>query len=338
MYVVSLIVFVLGVLSPLVVGDSGGIFIATCGPLTVQRADPIVNPGVAGTHTHTVVGGNAFSRSMNDKNAAVIATGTTCNKALDHSNYWVPSLYHMRDDKMWELIPHQYSKIYYLKRACDFDPANPTKRSCDDAFKAGALPLAFPDGFRMVAGDPARRTQNSTDFAQKAVSMVCLDGTVPEGPGFPKSFCSALRAQVFFPSCWNGKDLDTPNHRDHVAYPAYGDYNGGVCPKSHPVGLMSLFFEFFFPIKGIKDTNRFAWSCGDPTGYGYHGDFIMGWTNRTALQHGWEGCINQDNCPNLGNQGTEKQALIHPAIYEEEVGLNGPIAKLPGNNPVVFPN
>jgi len=134
------------------------------------------------------------------------------------------------------------------------------------------------------------------------------------------------------------KNLDTPNHKDHVAYPAKGDYNGGVCPQSHPVALLSIFFEFFFETNTFSDINRFAYSCGDGTGYGYHGDFIMGWTNRDLLQTAHRDCVQASNCPTLGNQQSQSQPLIYPAVYEEQVGLNGPIPQLPGNNPVVFPN
>lgn len=32
------------------------------------------------------------------------ATATTCNKALDHSNYWVPQLYHYTSDDTYEIV------------------------------------------------------------------------------------------------------------------------------------------------------------------------------------------------------------------------------------------
>jgi len=87
---------------------------------------------------------------------ALKANQTSCNKALDHSNYWVPQLYHQRADKLWELVTFQGSAVYYQKRACNYDP---NIKSCDKS----VVPLAFPDGFRMVAGDPLRRYRNA-DF------------------------------------------------------------------------------------------------------------------------------------------------------------------------------
>jgi len=316
------------VFASLVIGDLGT-FISTCAPLTMQRSDPIVNPGIPGSHVHAIIGGNAFRRTMGPFDGREIANETTCIFAADRSNYWVPALYHQRADKMWELVEHKYSNVYYQRRACDYSP---TARKCDPNF----TPMAFPDKFRMVAGDPLRRTQNDSDPAQRAVHIACLDGG-PQQPGFPKVHCNAMRWEVYFPSCWDGVNLDSPDHKSHMSYPAIGDFNGGVCPQSHPVALLSIFFEFFF-ITGIyPDTDHFAFANGDPTGFGFHGDFVMGWTNRTLLQTAHHDCINSGNCPTLGNQGGKRQPLIFPAVYEEEIGLNGPIPKLPGNNPVVFP-
>jgi hypothetical protein len=279
-----------------------------------------------------VIGGNAFNRSMDGIMAANHANGTTCNKALDHSNYWVPQMYHYDDaTKMFTMVPLKGSAHYYQKRACDYSP---TATSCDKSI----VPLAFPYGFRMVAGDPLRRTQNNSDVAQRAINIMCIyDGGSVQAHGFPTRRCNYLRSEVYFPSCWDGVNIDSPDHKSHVAYPAIGDYNGGVCPKSHPVAIFSLFYEFFFYTADFTDIDRFAFANGDPTGYGYHGDFIMGWTNRTLLQTAHEDCITASDCPTLGNQPQSSQKLLYPAPMEN-IGLDAPIPLLPGNNPVVFTN
>jgi len=316
---------------PFALSLDGDTFTVNCVPLTLQRADPIVQPGIASTHVHSIIGGNAFRRNMSGKMDATMANSTSCDKALDHSNYWVPQLYHYRvSDKMYEMVRLSGAAVYYQKRACNYAPG---LKTCDK----NVLPLAFPDGFRMVTGDPKRRTQNDTDFEQKAISFMCI-GTAGSGDvhGFPKTHCDQFRSQIYFPSCWNGVDLDSPTHKSHVAYPAIGNYNGGVCPASHPVALFSIFFEFYFETGGYPDIDHFAFANGDPTGYGYHGDFIMGWTNRDALQHAHANCITASDCPTLGSQPAVARPLITSAIYEEEIGLHGPIASLPGNNTIVW--
>lgn len=83
----------------------GDTFVVNCNPLTIQRSDPIVSPGVPSTHVHAVVGGNAFNRNMTHKYDAVNSKATTCDKKLDHSSYWVPQLYAIRpQDKKFEMV------------------------------------------------------------------------------------------------------------------------------------------------------------------------------------------------------------------------------------------
>ena len=79
-------------------------FTLNCEPLTIQRSDPLVSPGVASGHVHAIVGGNAFSRNMSAPTAATVANSTTCDKYIDRSNYWVPNLYHHRMDGLYDMV------------------------------------------------------------------------------------------------------------------------------------------------------------------------------------------------------------------------------------------
>ncbi|PRP73452.1 hypothetical protein PROFUN_16691, partial [Planoprotostelium fungivorum] len=62
------------------VAHAGDTFVVNCNPLSVQRADPIVTPGRPAPHVHSIVGGNAFNRTMLGIDFAENATGTTCDK------------------------------------------------------------------------------------------------------------------------------------------------------------------------------------------------------------------------------------------------------------------
>jgi Domain of unknown function (DUF1996) len=48
-------------------------------------------------------------------------------------------------------------------------------------------------------------------------------------------------------SCWDGKNLDSPDHKSHVAYPTAGpasfDTDGGACPTTHPVKIPQVMLE-----------------------------------------------------------------------------------------------
>jgi len=73
--------------------------------------------------------------------------------------------------------------------------------------------------------------------------------------------------------------MDSDDHKSHVSYPVDGNYDGGRCPKSHPVHLVTLFYEVYYDTKSFKDKwygdgQPFVFANGDTTGYGYHGDFV----------------------------------------------------------------
>ncbi|KAE8336034.1 hypothetical protein BDV24DRAFT_142625 [Aspergillus arachidicola] len=56
-----------------------------------------MSPGKPSSHTHVVVGGTAFQRLMTTETARN-ANDTTCEVAIDRSNYWIPQLYHQTRD------------------------------------------------------------------------------------------------------------------------------------------------------------------------------------------------------------------------------------------------
>jgi hypothetical protein len=60
-----------------------------CATLSVQRLDPIVEPGkVPSAHVHQIVGGNAFNATMDPTlDIPSKATCTTCSFSEDLSNY-----------------------------------------------------------------------------------------------------------------------------------------------------------------------------------------------------------------------------------------------------------
>lgn len=82
------------------------VFTVNCQPLTVQRADPIVFPGQISPHVHTVTGGTNFRRTESNQ-VAINALNTTCDKTLDHSNYWQPQLYYHNRNGTFSMVHMQ---------------------------------------------------------------------------------------------------------------------------------------------------------------------------------------------------------------------------------------
>ena len=138
---------------------------------------------------------------------------------------------------------------------------------------------AFPKGFRMTAGNPELRTYTDT-LAQNAITHACLGVTGPETNTLPATNCpDGVRSQVYFPSCWDGVNLDSQGHQCHMSYPTGSNYDSGECPASHPYPLMSLFYEFIWGTNNFAndwygDSQPFVFAMGDATGYGFHGDFV----------------------------------------------------------------
>ncbi|TVY25082.1 WSC domain-containing protein [Lachnellula hyalina] len=294
-------------------------------PLVVERADPVISPGKISGHVHSIMGGNGFGFEM-DYASTQLSTCSSCTVTQDMSNYWVPTLYYKAENGSFISVGQNGgATIYYLQRS---DPTDANYPHIE----------AFPEGFRMVAGDPMLRSYSDTN-EQNAITFACLGTNTPETNGFPNIKCpDGLRVQVFFPSCWNGVDLDSANHKSHMAYPSGSDH--GSCPGNF-TRLVSIFYEVIWNTPDFDglwygDSQPFLLSSGDQTGYGYHGDFVNGW-NVSTLQAAVDNCTNLsgviEECPYFDfiTDTAAQACVIPPSINEQVFGV---MPNLPGCNVV----
>ncbi|PSR71451.1 hypothetical protein PHLCEN_2v12718 [Hermanssonia centrifuga] len=303
-------------------------------PVVTTRLDPIVDPGEVSSHVHSVVGGSRFSPNY-DYDDLITSQCSTITVQADKSNYWAPQLYYWNQtDDTYTPIPTSFN-IYYLPRP---GPKNETIQ-------------AFPTGLRMVAGSPLRRTNNDSNFADQAISYQCLDYNTDHtgdpdweqrADFFDHQCPDAMRAQITFPPCWDGVNLDSADHSSHMAYPIQA-YNTGDCPDSHPVHLVSIFYEMFVSVDQFPYVpGSWIYSFGDNIGLGLHGDFQDGWTNKTLLQDALDNCPDANGsvqaCPPLNaavNDDIASACHAELDIVDESVGLSSPpLAALPGCNPL----
>lgn len=64
-----------------------------CGTVSIQRLDPLVEPGkTPSAHLHQIVGGNAFNATMSG-DIGNQGTCTTCTFSEDFSNYWTAVMF-----------------------------------------------------------------------------------------------------------------------------------------------------------------------------------------------------------------------------------------------------
>lgn len=319
----------------------------SCSNLVTERLDPLVFPGVnPSPHVHQITGGNMFNTTMDPSiNIADRATCTTCTFSEDFSNYWTAVLYFRGRDGSFRRVPQMSGQfldgsnggmtIYYIP-----------------PYDGQTRVTAFRPGFRMMLGDPSKRRRDETWDARQ-MSFRCHDanfggpnpapGVAPDTRELPNKPClGGIRANIFFPTCWDGKNLDSADHKSHVAYPASGTFEtNGPCPASHPVKIPQLFYEIQWDTRQFNDRNTwptdgsqpFVYSMGDPTGYGQHADYVFGWKG-DALQRAMDAfCFV--NCPTLQSQSVQQanQCTVPRKTTED---IDGPLPALPGNNPVTM--
>ncbi|ESK84708.1 carbohydrate-binding module family 1 protein [Moniliophthora roreri MCA 2997] len=253
------------------------------------------------------------------------STCSACSIKENKSNYWKPTLY------------FQSPKNGTFKRVTQ--PGS----SIGD-FKGGMVVYyiqvgqvtAFPKGFRMISGDPYLHSYNSSINGSRSIMMRCLETDLTSGKdyyGMPTTKCKGgVRSQINFPTCWDGKNVDTPNHKDHVRYAigaSFGNFGQG-CPSTHPVQLPLLFLET------VAVSNHFVWAMGDPTGFGYHGDYMMGCpadTLKAAMAQCNDAGGQISACPVLTSRSEqEMNDYAVPNRVEEDLG--GWLTELPGCNPI----
>jgi Domain of unknown function (DUF1996) len=206
---------------------------------------------------------------------------------------------------------------------------------------------SFPDNFGMIAGDSGQRNftwpipdppksdwsgNQLSQFAlqQKAIGFNCLNYKAPPEPSLYRHYLpdkdymderceDGIRFELMFPSCWNGKDVDSPDHKSHMAYPNL--VMTGNCPEGFETRLVSLLYETIWNTYAFKgEDGRFVISNGDPTGFGYHGDFIQGW-DPGFLKQAIDTCTNPsgliEDCHLFNLQDDRTQGQCHFAIPRE---------------------
>ncbi|KAJ7185012.1 hypothetical protein C8R46DRAFT_883200 [Mycena filopes] len=324
--------------------------VACTDPLVQERLDPIISPGVSpSNHVHTINGGSNFNPTYTFDNLRA-SNCTNCLVAQDLSNYWYPKLYFQDPKtKLFEAVPDGGLLVYYQNRG-DGDKSN-----------GGPGIKAFPPGLKMITGDPKRRSKKfpiglgtQDELRERAIQWSCLRYTAglpgydDNGTGFPTTDCeSGLNSRLHMPACWDGVNLDSADHVSHTAF--LSGLDNGSCPKGY-VYMMKLFFEVTWAVHSFSgrwnantDKWPFVFAHGDPTGFGWHGDFQNGW-DTTVLQNAIDNCNNPNDdtgagvttaCKflNVKTADSSNQCKIKPVVNEV---VNGTMAKLPGCNPLQY--
>jgi hypothetical protein len=130
--------------------------------------------------------------------------------------------------------------------------------------------IAFPAGLKALSGGFSYNCGTGTPFTTTPYDCT---------PYGPKAY---LRLGTRFASCWDGVNLDSADHKSHLAFP-----KRGICPATHPVQLPRLTFHIRYP--SVIDPTLYTLSSGALSTL--HGDFFNGW-DQDRLQHLVDACLN----------------------------------------------
>ncbi len=231
-------------------------FIESCRFSHQAPDDPIVFPGKPGaSHKHTFVGNrttNAFSTF------GTLRSGpTTCMRRDDTAAYWVPTLY----QGTTPVFPVA-ATIYYRRGTL-------------------AQVSPFPNNLRMIAGDASATSPQRmrvTFWSCGVNSGIARSKAVPT---CPDTRGSMLRLHIRFPECWNGRQLDSADHKSHMAYATRSG-----CPSTHPVEVPQITQIYRYPSRGGE-----GFSLASGGVYSAHADFVNAW-KPGALRKLVDDCLN----------------------------------------------
>jgi hypothetical protein len=204
--------------------------------------DPIVFPKLPGaSHLHTFFGGtvNAFTTIADLKT-------TTCNAPGDNAAYWVPTLSHNGTP-----VKIKSFRAYYGARVVDPSKVVPFPPGLVMVVRNAKLQVATPAG-----------AANQFWCAGSAEIGRSADGNWP--------VCAAggnLIFQLTFQDCWDGKHIDSPDHKSHM-----GPMTNGACTGDYPVAVPSLSLMVNYDSLGGDGL-----SLSSGMASSMHGDFMNGW-------------------------------------------------------------
>lgn len=240
--------------------DGVGAFRVVCNYTHMAFDDPIVYPGQKGTsHLHTFFG-NTRTSGVTTSSTLARSGNSSCHGGIaNRSSYWIPSLLNAQNQPVLPASAIMYYKTGYR----------------------GVVPASvkqIPVGLKMISGD----TLSSS--TQENIGWGCLEtyignyGYIPTASDHP---CikegNHIGLTIHFPQCWDGKNLDSLNHKSHMAYATPGQ----GCPSSHPVALpeIAINVRYRIPASGTVGwrLSSDSYSRSLPGGYSLHGDFMNGW-------------------------------------------------------------
>lgn len=233
--------------------DGIGAFRTVCDFSHMNFDDPIVFPGQPGkAHLHAYFGNTtadamSTAESLRDRGASTCRGGTANRTA-----YWVPAVI----DGDGKPVKPKSLETYYKSGYNGVEPEEVEP---------------FPPGLRMVAGDAKSTSNQAHAYWGCRNNYIGHPGSVPSCPAGDD-----VAMIVEFPQCWDGVNLDSDDHKSHMAYPS-----GGGCPASHPVAIPAITMNVVYdnPSRGTSGWRLASdmYDASMPGGLSVHADWFEAW-------------------------------------------------------------
>ena len=310
---------------------SEGAFRFTCGgAANLRYVDPIVYPGQLGkSHLHQPWGNADFNTDTTPATLAA-SSETDCNVtrfSLNRSLYWMPAL--ILANSTTAIQPDLIS-VYYKRSAKESAQCDPTS----PLFVGKCVSL--PNQIRFIFGWNAAAPTAKIEGA----SWYCTGGTGNHYSNLEDVFangCKAgdtLIANTIAPNCWDGKYLDTPDHRSHMAYAGYTADGVRRCPADFPYLIPQQENKAMWTVTadmlGVDGRSRVMLASdhmlpGARPGETLHADYIETWDSRAKAL--WvDNCIDRGLSCSGGDLGNGKQLI---GAAQPVYGWVNPSARVP---------
>ena len=258
--------------------DAGGQFRIQCDYSHMSNDDPLVYPNQEGAaHNHTFFGNTSVNYKTSIDTLPLVGNSTCLGGIANRSAYWVPSLI----DTSTNAPLKPYFALFYYKTG------HPD------------TVIAPPKGLRMLAGTSSAQSPQDGDI--EIVRYVCNEVYAGRQNSIPA--CSGdLLIQVQFPGCWDGVNLDSPDHKSHMAYDL-----GPGCPASHPVVIPDITYGIHYNVNTTSNLRLASDNyVGGQRGNSAHGDYMNGW-DQSVMDKIVQSCFRgrQDCHANLLGNGEE---------------------------------
>ncbi|WP_081639814.1 DUF1996 domain-containing protein [Actinomadura flavalba] len=202
-------------------GGSRGSFTSRCGRNENGHHNPdnfIVAPGVANGahHIHDYVGNLSTDGFSTDE--SLDAAGTTCARG-DKSTYFWPVM-RVRDQRDDSDAARQSEADGNVGRI-----VTPTLARMRFTGNPRSRVTAMPRFLRLITGDAKSGTNGAANARARWTCSGAGDRAFTDRyPLCPRG--AQVRRVLEFPSCWDGRNTDSADHRSHVVFPA----RDGACP------------------------------------------------------------------------------------------------------------